>query len=114
MKYLFEYMNFGSVGSVFDVNPFALHEGGAECYDNMAKVFDFYLQVLQKMQREDYCIDGRRLEFYLGGDLKFQDTCLGKQGSSATYPCGLCLVPREHLQKHPKKPHAPQECGTQF
>lgn len=111
VKYLFELMNLGSAGSPFDVNPYAMHEG-AECYDNMAKVFDYYLPTLLKMQREDYFIDGRRVEFYLGGDLKFQDAVLGKQGSSATYPCAQCMVTREHLQKHPKKPHTPQQCGA--
>ena len=46
--------------------------------------------------------------------MHFQDDCLGKQGSSATFPSARDMVELSHLQNHPVGPHTPQSCPTEL
>ena len=113
VKFHFEIVNCGTSGSVFDVHIFSMYEA-SDCAENMEKVLREYWGPIRGMQGEDFKIDGRNVKIFLGGDLHLQDDCLGKQGSSATYPSALDMVELSHLQNHPVGPHTPESCPTEL
>jgi hypothetical protein len=85
-------------GSVFDVHVFAMYEA-SEHPDNIRKVLGRFSRAVTEMHQEDYRLDGHKVKNMLGGDYKFQDACLGTQGSSASYPSNKGYVTLSHLHR---------------
>jgi len=77
----------------------------------MVKVLSPFQQSFRDLQQEDFRLDGHRVEVFLGGDYHFLDSCLGHQGSSATFPSSKWDMTKAHLQNHSGKPHTPRDCS---
>ena len=94
--------------SVRDVHVFSFYEGGdrPQCMRQVLTKFD---DAFAELGSPDFRLDGRKVEFLLGGDYRFQDGIEGISGSTGTYPCGKCLVTLKHLREHGGK-KADQTC----
>ena len=53
---------------------------GSDCLENMWKIYGSYVSQLKELSKESCTVNGRKVELFLGGDLKNIDLHLGKQG----------------------------------
>ena len=109
MKFHIEIINSINSGSVDNVHLFCMFQA-ADTLENMWKVFSTFCEQIVAIQRDDFCINDRKVKIFLGGDFHFLDDMLGHQGSAATFPSSLDLVTLEHLRNHGGQPHTPQNC----
>ena len=85
----------------------------ADSYSNSNKCYSMIRDQIKAMHHIKYKIGEQEYTVKLYGvyDLSEQDTILGKQNSSATYPCAKCNVTKNHLQNHANVPHSIENCS---
>ena len=81
MEFHDEIINSINSGSVDNVHLFSKFEA-ADTLENMWKVFSFFREQIVAVERDDFCINDRKVKVFLGGDFHFLDDVRSPRVSS--------------------------------
>ena len=109
MKFMFSIANDVKNGSVDNNHIFCMYSA-SDCLSNMWKVFYPLIQQIEALQKEEYRLDGKKVQVFLSGDFHFQDDMLGHGGSASSYPSSADFVSLQHLRNHGPEKHSIESC----
>ena len=81
LKFHDEIINSINSGSVDNVHLFSMFEA-TDSLENMWKAFSFFREQIFAIQRDDFCINDRKVKVFLGGDFHFLDDLRSPRVSS--------------------------------